>query len=429
MPGDGSTRLQVGDVDDQARALEQLMGRPATFGRRYNLTGAESVTRNEYVALCAAAIGVDADVHHIPADVMEDLWTGERSIDIVQQSGALDIRSSGNAKKQDAQGPRAMLRTRFMLCINLVQHLAPNVHWWNQDTSFSIDRLQTDVGWTPQHTTASMLDRAHTWWRDSDRADTAYDWTTEDQILACSAHNRPTSRDTGTAARCENMPSMFRRVIAGLILGPALLIGSFAWSGYLALGTIFDENRSATVAQELLDNEKVKAQVAANIAGAISSALPDGTPVTEEQIDAAALAVLNDGRATGLVINSLGETHRSFLGLNDVPQTVDLNPVAEVAREQIASISPEAAAAIPADTDWSIDLPTENIPNSSPVKTFLETSVPFLAGISLVMVLMAFLTTSDRPSVLRKAAFWATGTTAVYHRRLRRTRFATPCDR
>ena len=74
----------------------------------------------------------------------------------------------------------------------------------------------------------------------------------------------------------------------------------------------------------------------------------------------------------------------------------------------------EAAAAIPADTDWSIDLPTENIPNSSPVKTFLETSVPFLAGISLVMVLMAFLATSDRPSVLRKAAFWATGTTAVY---------------
>ena len=49
---------------------------------------------------------------------------------------------------------------------------------------------------------------------------------------------------------------MFRRVIAGLILGPALLIGSFAWSGYLALGTIFDENRSATVAQELLDNEE-----------------------------------------------------------------------------------------------------------------------------------------------------------------------------
>lgn len=207
---------------------------------------------------------------------------------------------------------------------------------------------------------------------------------------------------------------MFRRVIAGIILGPALLIGSFAWSGYLALGTIFDEDRSATIAQELLDNEKVKAQVADNIASAITSALPEGVPVTQEQIDSAALAVLNDQRVTGLVINSFGQTHRSFLGLNEVPQTVDLNPVADVAREQIASVSPEAAAAIPADTDWSVELPTENIPNSSPVKDFLETAVPYLAGISIVMVLMAFLTTSDRPSVLRKAAFWAIGTTAVY---------------
>ncbi|MEM8705125.1 MAG: NAD-dependent epimerase/dehydratase family protein [Actinomycetota bacterium] len=184
VPGDGSTRLQVGDVDDQARALEQLMGVPTTFGRRYNLTGAESVTRNDYVAACAAAVGVEPDVRHIPAELMESLWTGARSIDIVQQSGALDIRSSGTAKKQQAQGPRAMLRTRFMLCINLVQHLAPNLHWWDQDTSFSIDRLRNDVGWRPEHTTASMLARAHAWWAASERAAAEYDWTTEDQILS-----------------------------------------------------------------------------------------------------------------------------------------------------------------------------------------------------------------------------------------------------
>ena len=82
----------MGDVDDQASALVALMGNVASYGRRYNLTGIESVTRNENVALCAAAVGVDANVLHIPADVMEDLWTGERSIDIVQQSGALEDR-------------------------------------------------------------------------------------------------------------------------------------------------------------------------------------------------------------------------------------------------------------------------------------------------------------------------------------------------
>ena len=207
---------------------------------------------------------------------------------------------------------------------------------------------------------------------------------------------------------------MFRRVIAGLILGPALLIGSFAWSGYLALQTVFDEDRSATIARELLDNEQVREQLAANIGTAIETALPDEVPLTAEQVDAAALAVLSDPRITNLVIDAFGQTHRSFLGLNDVPQTLDLNPVAAVAREQIATISPDAAAAIPADTDWSVELPTERIPNSSPVKDFLETSVPYLAAISIVMVLISFLTTSDRPSVLRRAAFWAIGTTAVY---------------
>ncbi len=208
--------------------------------------------------------------------------------------------------------------------------------------------------------------------------------------------------------------AMFRRVIAGLILGPALLIGSFAWSGYLALQTVFDEDRSATIARELLDNDAVTEQLAENIGVAIEAALPDEVPLTAEQVDAAALAVLNDPRVTNLVIDSFGQTHRSFLGLSDVPQTLDLNPVAAVAREQIATISPDAAAAIPADTDWSVELPTERIPDSSPVKDFLETSVPYLAGISLVMVLLAFLTTSDRPSVLRRAAFWAIGTTAFY---------------
>ena len=207
---------------------------------------------------------------------------------------------------------------------------------------------------------------------------------------------------------------MFRRVIAGLILGPALLIGSFAWSGYLALQTVFDEDRSETIARELLDNDEVRAQVAENLGVAIERALPEGVPVSAAQVDAAALAVLDDPRVTDLLIEALGSTHRAFLGQGDAPETVDLNPLADVAREQIARVSPAAADAISTEADWTVDLPTERIPDSSPVKSFLETAVPYLAGISIVMVLMAFLTTSDRPSVLRRAAFWAIGTTAVY---------------
>lgn len=184
VPGDGTTIMQVGDVDDQAKALVALMGVDAAHGRRYNLTGAESVTRNDYVRLAAAAAGVEADVRHVPADLMEALWTGERSVEIAAMSGGLNVRSSGDAQRAQVSGPRAMLRTRFLLCTGLVQQLAPNLHWWNQDTSFSIDRLRTDTGWAPEHTTASMLDKAHAWWAHSPNVAIDYDWTTEDQILA-----------------------------------------------------------------------------------------------------------------------------------------------------------------------------------------------------------------------------------------------------
>ena len=67
---------------------------------------------------------------------------------------------------------------------------------------------------------------------------------------------------------------MFRRVIAGLILGPALLIGSFAWWGFLALRTVFDENRTETIAEELLDNDAVVDQIGANIGRALEAPGP-----------------------------------------------------------------------------------------------------------------------------------------------------------
>ena len=40
LPGDGQTVGQVGHVYDEARALRAMMQKTATFGRRYNLTGA-----------------------------------------------------------------------------------------------------------------------------------------------------------------------------------------------------------------------------------------------------------------------------------------------------------------------------------------------------------------------------------------------------
>jgi hypothetical protein len=205
---------------------------------------------------------------------------------------------------------------------------------------------------------------------------------------------------------------VFRRVIAGLILGPALLIGSFAWWGFLALRTVFDEDRTATIAEELLDNDAVVDQIGTNIGKALESAMPESIQLTEDQVDAGVQIILEDPVVRDLIIDSLGTTHRAFLGLDDAPATIDLGPALESSRERIGIFAPTIAAEIP--EEFSVDLPTERIPNASPVKDFLERTVPLLAGLSVVMALLALLTTSDRSQVLGKAARWAIGTTLFY---------------
>ena len=181
MPGDGSTLLQVGHVDDQARALETMMGQDVTFGKRYNLTGAGGVTRNDYVSTLAATVGVSPDVTTIPDATMEALWTGQLEVGDAGANIGMDIRSSTKA----AQSPRAQMLMRRFQIAQLVQHLAPNIHWWNQSTVFSIDRLRNDVGWEPQYDLASMASQTYDWFCATGLDETAeYDWSLEDQILA-----------------------------------------------------------------------------------------------------------------------------------------------------------------------------------------------------------------------------------------------------
>ena len=181
MPGDGTARLQVGHVDDQARALEQLMGNRATFGKRYNLTGHEAVTRNAYVTTIAEVLGYEPEVVSIPAPTMEALWTGELELGSGKANVGLDTRTSAATTKN----PRAaLLRRRFQVA-QLVQHLAPNIHWWDRSVVFGIDRLRDDTGWEPQHDFGSMVEDTYDWFCRAglDRSRT-YDWDLEDAILA-----------------------------------------------------------------------------------------------------------------------------------------------------------------------------------------------------------------------------------------------------
>jgi dTDP-glucose 4,6-dehydratase len=181
VPGDGETLLQIGHVDDQARALEQVMAKPVTFGRRYNLTGTSAVTRNTYVQTLADAVGVEPNIVHIPTATMEQLWTGQLEVGSGKAAVGMDTRQL----KATIENPRATLMRRRFQIAQLVQHLAPNIHWWSTSTVFSVDRIRREVGWEPQHDFSSMTAHTYEWFRRSG-LDTSHDytWDFEDQLLA-----------------------------------------------------------------------------------------------------------------------------------------------------------------------------------------------------------------------------------------------------
>lgn len=182
IPADGMTLLQVCHVDDQARALVALMGNEGAIGERVNITNPAVVTDVGYVTAMGDVLGVTPDFVSIPATVMDAMWDGELTFDHGAASKQnIDIRSSDDGAKRRA-GP-SPLRTRFKLS-TVNQRLAPNIHRWNRNTFFSVEKLQRLTGWAPEHDLPSMIEHTFDWYQREGIADTVdFDWTFEDQIL------------------------------------------------------------------------------------------------------------------------------------------------------------------------------------------------------------------------------------------------------
>lgn len=183
IPGDGTTLVQVCHVNDQARALVELMGNEAAFGERVNITNPKVISDLGYVHTMADVIGVEPTIVHVPHDVMDGLWEGDITFDHgAATSTNIDIRSSDKGKKERT-GP-SPLRTRFKMA-TIVQRLAPNIHRWNRNTFFSVEKLQSMTNWAPEHDFRSMVEHTYDWFTTEGLADTVdFDWTFEDQILA-----------------------------------------------------------------------------------------------------------------------------------------------------------------------------------------------------------------------------------------------------
>jgi nucleoside-diphosphate-sugar epimerase len=174
IPGDGTTLAQVGHVDDQARAFRMLLGRPQTFGRRYNLTGADCFTAEGYVDLFAEVLGREARKVFVPPDLMDAFHEGRLPL----EGGGLRARVETRTGHGDA-----LARAQFQLSC-LVQRIAPYIHGWRRNVFFGIDRLRQDVGFEPAISFPAAVEHTWRWYRDSGLAEESrFDFSWEDRML------------------------------------------------------------------------------------------------------------------------------------------------------------------------------------------------------------------------------------------------------
>ncbi len=175
IPGDGTTLQQLGHADDQARALRMLLGRPESFGQRYNLTGGDYFSQEGYVDTFADVLDRSAEKVFVPASLMDDLWAGRIEIELPRTQARVDIRTR--------ERPDPIAINRFMLSM-LVQQIAPHVHRWNRSVVFSIDKLRRHTGWEPQLSLPRAVERTFQWYRDSGLAETqTFDFGFEDELI------------------------------------------------------------------------------------------------------------------------------------------------------------------------------------------------------------------------------------------------------
>ena len=206
---------------------------------------------------------------------------------------------------------------------------------------------------------------------------------------------------------------MLRRAAAGLILGVSLFIASLAWSSFIALQTVFDPGRSQQIADDLWAEPAVRDQLAANIADAMVGLIPDDVEVSEQAIDAAAANVLNSPALQNVVDVAFVQTHAAFLGEADLPRAIEVGAVSQTVRVALVDADRRLDAVLPAAPDVTIELPTDRIPDAGPIRRALQFVVPIFAFSAAVGIAVALLTTTNRPSVLRRAGVWALTSSAV----------------
>lgn len=200
-----------------------------------------------------------------------------------------------------------------------------------------------------------------------------------------------------------------RKGFAGLILGLSLVVASISWAGFIMSRTVLDPGRSERLAVQVFDNEDLRSVLVDRLADSLGAAIPGEIVVPSQTLEAAASLALDNPEVQALVQTAIVDTHRQALEGNVQPVVIDSTVISNALRTSLIQANPNLEAAIPQLPAATIELPTSGLNFLGTLKGFVDKVTILAALAALAGGATALVITSDRPSVLRRVAFWAFG--------------------
>ena len=205
-----------------------------------------------------------------------------------------------------------------------------------------------------------------------------------------------------------------RRGLAGLILGLSLVLASVSWAGFVLTNTVLDPGRSERLADQLLDNEALRAALVGRLVAAMEASLPAEVPIPRQQLEQAADVALDDPRVDAMVRDGIVRTHRNALEGNTEPVVLDASALGAATRDALVGVRPELATVLPEEPPLTVELPTAGLSWLGRLRNLAQRVSTVLGLAALAGVTLSLLVAKNRPAILRRVSIWAFGASAFW---------------
>ena len=217
-------------------------------------------------------------------------------------------------------------------------------------------------------------------------ASTAWSWGTE--LLAGGDGIRESST--------PRVDGMFRRWVTWVLCLAAMVAGSVAWAGWVYLNTWADPATTTRVTNAVLDDPGARDEVLAPVRGQVMAAIPAEFGISQEQVDAALVAVLTDPSARARI----AEAFVSEAG------ALNFDAASAAFQREFARSQPQLAPIIE-ETPTDLSLP--DVSTSSSLRNTADDWVWRLAAVSALLFLASFVIGDPRLTA-RRFGYWAVAT-------------------